>query len=406
MTDNRQKNKADNSSSEDAFWLTDLYPDAEGLLIHEHRSLSEIKDDCIVALDANALLFPLEFTSESVSAVEKVYTQLTREERLIVPAQAVREFYKHRSRKISEIVEALDAAIKKAKKQIFEKKIPILESDEDYKEAQAIGRKIINDGKDLEIKLISISQKLKDGIGTDPVSIIYRRLLGGSICDFEFTKDINREKFIEEVSRRARLHIAPGFKDQNKEDGGVGDYLIWTTILQEAKRTQKHCIFVTEEEKADWWIKKHGTFQPRPELIDEYRRASGGKSLHLIPLSGLLLQFKAKKQVVEQIQELEKEQKQNFIFPKKRRIIKSSSHNEKIRLLEEKRRKLYNEFDNLRLTINKILNEPDNASSLDLYPNEYIEDLNNKMINCANSIEFIDINIDKIKRDMQNKKFI
>lgn len=312
MSEKHQKNKADNSCSEDAFWLTDLYPDAKALLVHEHRSLSEIKDDCIVALDANALLFPLEFTSESVSAVEKVYTQLTKENRLIVPAQAVREFYKHRSRKISEIVDALDAAIKKAKKQIFEKPIPILESDEDYKEAREIGKKIINDGKDLESKLTSISQKLKDGIGTDPVSIIYRKLLGDCICDFEFTEDDNREKFIEEVSRRARLHIAPGFRDQNKEDGGVGDYLIWSTILQQAERTKKHCIFVTEEEKSDWWIKKNGTFQPRPELIDEYRRVSGGKSLHLIPLSGLLSQFDAGKKVVKQVQDLEREQNLNL----------------------------------------------------------------------------------------------
>lgn len=76
--------------------------------------------------------------------------------------------------------------------------------------------------------------------------------------------------------------------------------------MQEANKHKKHCIFVTEEEKPDWWIKRNGTFQPRPELIDEYRRNSNGKSLHLIPLSGLLKKFDAAPKAIEQVQELEK----------------------------------------------------------------------------------------------------
>jgi hypothetical protein len=120
-----------------------------------------------------------------------------------------------------------------------------------------------------------------------------------------------RKDIIDEVARRARLHIAPGFKDQSKEDGGIGDYLVWKAILQEGAARQAHCIFVTEEEKADWWVKRQGTFQPRPELIDEYRRETGGKSIQLLPLSGLLSAFEAAKEVVQQVQQLEEEKREN-----------------------------------------------------------------------------------------------
>jgi hypothetical protein len=33
-------------------------------------------------------------------------------------------------------------------------------------------------------------------------------------------------------------------------------------------------IFVTAEEKQDWWVRNHGAFQPRVELLEEMHIAS------------------------------------------------------------------------------------------------------------------------------------
>lgn len=396
-----QKSSTDSISSADAFWLEDLYPDAKGLLTHEHIPLSNIKDDCIVALDANALLFPLEFSSESVSAVEKVYTQLARKKRLIVPAQAVREFYKHRSQKISEIVEALGGVIKKARRQIFEQPIPILESNKDYQEARNLGKEIINKGKRLEEKLTLISQQLKDGIGSDPVSVLYRKVLGNSVCNLKETEKLSRENIIKEVERRARLDIAPGFKDKSKEDGGIGDYIIWATILQEAEATKKHCIFVTEEEKADWWIKKNGTFQPRPELIDEYRRASDGKSLHLLPLSGLLSQFDAEQTVVKQVQDLEKEQKELVI--KVEKTIPSQTKENKF--IEKEIKLLSNDLQSISDKIKSI-----NSNRSNIFRKHLVGDISDKeykkeLIYCEQIINKLMNDYDAIKSELDYLKY-
>jgi rRNA-processing protein FCF1 len=292
----------------DAFWLSDLYPDAKALFEHEQVSLDVASQDCMVVLDANVLLLPFEFTSASVEAVESVYKTLCGSGRLVVPGQAAREFYKNRSNKITAIADAIDAAIGKAKKQIFEKSIPLLEGDADYNAARELGKDLVNKGKEVAEKLEAVNERLKDEIGADRVSLLYRKLLGGCVSEFE-VKPEDRENVYKEVIRRAQLKIAPGYKDQQKEDSGIGDYLVWQAILHEGDKRKVHCIFVTEEEKPDWWIKRHGTFQPRPELIEEYRRASGGKSLHLLPLSGLLAVFKASKEVVKQVQDVEDKNK-------------------------------------------------------------------------------------------------
>lgn len=293
---------------EDAFWLTDLYPDAKALFEHNHASLHEVVEQCMVVLDANVLLLPFEFTKASVGEVERVYTQLTKESRLIVPGQAAREYYKHRSRKIAAIADAIDGAIAKAKKQIFDRPIPLLEDDEDYKAARDLGAEVVSKGEEIAQKLVSVNERLQNEIGDDRVSALYRRLLGACVTEIEAGLD-DRKAVIEEVARRGRLQIAPGYKDQQKEDGGIGDYLVWRVILQEAGRRKTHCIFVTEEQKPDWWIKRHGAFQPRPELIDEYRHASGGKSLHLLPLSALLATFKAPISTINEVQLLEVERR-------------------------------------------------------------------------------------------------
>lgn len=173
-----------------------------------------------------------------------------------------------------------------------------------------MGAEFINKGKEVVEKLEAVNERLQNEIGDDRVSALYRKLLGGCVAEVDIPAD-GRKDIIDEVARRARLQIAPGFKDQNKEDGGVGDYLVWKAILQEGAARQAHCIFVTEEEKPDWWVKRQGTFQPRPELIDEYRRETGGKSIQMLPLSGLLSAFQAAKEVVQQVQQLEEEKRES-----------------------------------------------------------------------------------------------
>ena len=75
----------------------------------------------------------------------------------------------------------------------------------------------------------------------------------------------------EEARRRKEAKVPPGFKDSRP-----GDYLIWRQTLDEAGRSGRPVVFVTDDRKEDWWWDEQGeTLGPRGELIVEMRREAG-----------------------------------------------------------------------------------------------------------------------------------
>ena len=87
---------------------------------------------------------------------------------------------------------------------------------------------------------------------------------------------------------------------------GIGDLLIWQTILNVGKAHQKSVIFVSLDKKPDWWSQSEGRpLYPRYELIDEFRRISSGQSFHILKFSSFLDLFGATEEVVEEIRKEE-----------------------------------------------------------------------------------------------------
>jgi hypothetical protein len=136
------------------------------------------------------------------------------------------------------------------------------------------------------------------------VSVVYRDIFAGRVSDLELN-DKQRKELIGEMAWRYEHGIPPGYLDRSKPDGGIGDLLIWKTILRLGTERSAHCIFVTEDSKGDWWVQSEGTFQPRIELVEEYRRATDGKTIHLMPLSSFLATFGAQEQAVDETQQVE-----------------------------------------------------------------------------------------------------
>ncbi|XYD10166.1 PIN domain-containing protein [Methylobacterium sp. NMS12] len=55
-----------------------------------------------------------------------------------------------------------------------------------------------------------------------------------------------------------------------------GDVLVWFEIMECAKSAERHVIFVTEDNKEDWWQKEQGkTIGPLPFLRREFRKEVG-----------------------------------------------------------------------------------------------------------------------------------
>jgi hypothetical protein len=72
------------------FRLADVFPDAQGILDIQYKSLMAMKDAALVSLDANVLLLPYEMDNVSLSKIVEVYKSLAHEKRIVITAQAVR----------------------------------------------------------------------------------------------------------------------------------------------------------------------------------------------------------------------------------------------------------------------------------------------------------------------------
>ncbi len=111
-----------------------------------------------------------------------------------------------------------------------------------------------------------------------------------------------------DLATRQAHSIPPGYKDASKPDSGIGDLLIWRTILDVGEKLNVDVIFVSSDEKADWWHQSDKqALYPRHELVDEFRRHSKGKSLHILRFSDFLRLFGASKEVVEEVRQEEKQ---------------------------------------------------------------------------------------------------
>jgi len=87
--------------------------------------------------------------------------------------------------------------------------------------------------------------------------------------------DDKLKKIYEEGKIRYSKDVPPGYEDSrgaNKKKGEniYGDLVIWFQIIEKAKEEGKPIIFITNDNKEDWWwISKGKTLGCRPELTDE-----------------------------------------------------------------------------------------------------------------------------------------
>ena len=137
------------------------------------------------------------------------------------------------------------------------------------------------------------AKELARNTSSDPLLLALAPLLKGRVGP-PFSKE-DYDKEFKEAIQRGIDKLPPGYMDAKKEDkNSIGDYLIWAQILREAKTRQQDVLFVTSDNKEDWWRKddnkdkgKQKSLGPRPELADELKQFSG-KRLFMLPPERLL----------------------------------------------------------------------------------------------------------------------
>ena len=122
-----------------------------------------------------------------------------------------------------------------------------------------------------------------------------------------FNKD-DAAVMCETAKGRYESEVPPGYKDKLKGgEDAYGDFFIWEQTLRHASTVERDVIFVTGDQKDDWWTRSAGkTVGPRPELIQEFFERTGGKMVYLYSRSEFAERASADPKTVEEVVGLER----------------------------------------------------------------------------------------------------
>jgi len=283
------------------FYLKEVFPEADKIFSSKYSSVEQIKDECLFVLDTNILFVPFDTSEKSLKAIGEIFKSLKKKNRLFLPARVAREFAKNRGKNIGNLF--LKIRQKKNGLNSGNFKIedyPLLENNNEFIQLKD-KFKAIN-------KLISESRQIFNNIENhilswnwdDPVSNIYSEIFTPEIV-IEMKKE--PEELKKDLKFRIEHKIPPGFKDSGKLDDGVGDLIVWQTVLEIGKENDKNVILVSDDQKNDWFYKqdKMGVY-PRFELFDEFRRFTNGNSIAIINFPQLLEMFDAAEDIVVEVE--------------------------------------------------------------------------------------------------------
>jgi hypothetical protein len=258
--------------------------------------------DSLIFLDTNVLLAPYRTSTDTLEAIKNAYSLLRNEGRLIVPAQVAREFARNRPALIGDLLKDMREARGLGLNRSFEPPLIVHDLPE-HAEAKKHFDLINRELKIYRGALDKLISKIENWQSTDPVLDVYRQLFDSSNVT---ELSISASDLAALAKQRFDARMPPGYRDKGKDDGGVGDLAIWFTILEVSASKHKDALFVTADEKDDWYHQagKSRLF-PRYELLEEFREHTS-KSFGLISLSDLLQALGVPDKAVREVKDRER----------------------------------------------------------------------------------------------------
>ncbi|WP_338811973.1 PIN domain-containing protein [Bernardetia sp. Wsw4-3y2] len=288
-------------ANKDIFYLESVFPEADKVFSSNYPTIEEIKKKCIFILDTNILFVPFDTSEKSLAVIGEIFKQLKVDSRLFLPARVAREFAKNRGKTIGDVF--LKIRQKKNGLNSGGFKIddyPILEHNDDFiklKENFSAIRKLISESREL---FSNIENYILSWNWNDPVSNTYKEIFTPDIV-IEMKK--SQEDLEKDLKFRIEHKIPPGFKDSGKIDDGVGDLIVWQTVLEIGKDKNMNVILVSNDQKNDWYYIQDKTgLYPRFELFDEFRRFTNGNSIAMINFPQLLKMYNASEDIVDEVE--------------------------------------------------------------------------------------------------------
>lgn len=310
----KKEGKGSNNSNKniDHFYLEKIYSNPFDVFELNDKGINEIKDSAIYIFDTNSLLFLYKILSKKESTntldeYKRIYSKLKTEKRLFIPARVAIEFSKNRGREVKRFLTTIKNKRDIASHAYKYFNAPILEGNPNYRKVLELEKNLNKLRKDYLDCLEKLEVDIIQFDWSDPVSTLYSEL---------FTKELiievkmGKKELIEKLHFNIKYKNPPGFQDKTKPDEGIGDVIIWQTILEIGLASQNDIVFVTEDGKNDWFHQAEGkTALIKDQLLEEFKRFTNGKNICVINFLDFLKLQEANESTLQAVNETKNQQK-------------------------------------------------------------------------------------------------
>lgn len=290
--------------------MRDLFP---GYYRPTNDEFADMWRDGTIAFDANMLLNVYRYTPKTRERFFDIVERL--QGQIWLPHQAAYEYQEKRLTVIAQQLHAY-AAIEKLLEDHLQKlegelrafqRHPLVSTEDIIKSL----RRTINS---VRRKLTTTRAEHPDLLQVDELRDRIDSLFCGKVgASYE---EPRLDQVYKDADRRISKKLPPGYMDADKKDNGqesarrYGDVVLWHQLLDYAKVQKKPVIFVTDDTKEDWWLRREGkTYGPRPELVQEMH-AQAGVGLYMYQTDRFLeegqryLRLKPQQEAIDEAREI------------------------------------------------------------------------------------------------------
>ena len=234
--------------------------------------------DATFVFDTNVLLNLYRYSKETRDALLNSMEQL--KDRIWMPYHVAYEFMDDRAEIIYQVSARFDN-LKKAANEFVDKCADQLKMKRTLKDFEELKR-YLSDWIDDKKNKNYVSEKYSNDSVLNKLLEIFDGKAGVKYSDQKL-KEIKDRGY-----ERYQKKVPPGYMDfdkkKKKEDNSIddnnmyGDFIIWNQIIDYANQNKKDIIFVTDDQKDDWWNNANGeTLGPRIEIRKEFMESTGQK---------------------------------------------------------------------------------------------------------------------------------
>lgn len=281
----------------------------------------ELWENAVFVFDTNVFLNLYRYSQKTREILLGAMEQL--KERIWMPSHVAHEFMENRIEVIFETIDRY-TRLRKETESFVNTCVDILRIKTDDSELVELQKYIetwidTNKGKNL----------LVTDVTNDAILDKIFELFDGKVGDGFDEEEMKKIKI--EGNVRYEKKMPPGYKDMIKQNGIIennayGDLIIWKEILRFSEKERKNIIYVTHDQKEDWWnIKRGKTVGPRIELRKEFMTITHNK-FHMYTMNNFISRFEGKNEL--KIDQSIIEEVQTIQFSKSARDVFSSNSND------------------------------------------------------------------------------